>query len=225
MQTALLAQLLCSAIETIANQALSLSDKPANFAEKYQSSAMALNLAELGFTLEFRYIAPKLLVTSPEPSSPEQTISAQPIAQQTSAECTITTSLSTLNEIRSEHQLTELIKADKLDIVGDMKVAQQFIALAESIEIDWASAIEVHIGDVATHKLLSLLASAKRKLSFAKAQVSADMSEYLLHEQQLVVSAPELNHFTQAVASSEQSTEQLAKRVAVLTEKMAQLDH
>ncbi|REL28660.1 hypothetical protein DXX93_20215 [Thalassotalea euphylliae] len=215
MRTALLAQLLCSAIESIANQALSLSDKPVNFAEKYQSSAMALNLAELGFTLEFRYIASKLLVTSPEQTIPEQT----------SAECTITTSLSTLNKIRSEHQLTELIKADKLDIVGDMKVAQQFIGLAESIEIDWATAIEAHIGDVATHKLLSLAANAQRKLAFAKAQVSADMTEYVLHEQQWVVSASELRHFTQGVTSSQQSVEQLSQRVAALTEKMTQLDH
>ncbi|WP_448554124.1 ubiquinone biosynthesis accessory factor UbiJ [Thalassotalea montiporae] len=210
MRPALLAQLLCSAIETIANQAFALSEKPVTFAEKYQGKALAIDLKELGFSLQFQYISAKLLVTSPE---------------QPAADCTITTSLSTLNKIKSEYQLTELIKADQLDISGDMKLAQQFAALAESIEIDWGSAIEAHIGDVATHKLLSLVAKAKDKLNFAKAQISADMSEYLVFEQQLVVSAGELRHFNEGVKNNQQHAEQLAQRIDELSAKITKLNH
>lgn len=208
MRTVLLAQLLCSAVETIVNQALSLSEKPVAFADKYQGKALGITLQELGFSLQFQYVSTKLLVTSPE---------------QLAADCTITTSLSTLKKLKSEYQLTELIKAEQLDIAGDVKLAQQFAALAESIEIDWSNAIESHIGDVATHKLLGLVAKAKDKLGFAKAQISTDMTEYLVFEQQLVVSAGEFSHFRDNVNETHKSVNQLAQRLDDLSAKITKL--
>ena len=144
-------------------------------------------------------MALKLLVTSPE---------------QATAECTITTSLATLNKIRSEHQLIALIKADELDIDGDIKLAQQFAALAENIDIDWGSAIEAQVGDVAAHKLMTLAKKVKEKVSFATSQISADASEYVLHEQRLVVAAAELDRFAEQVTRSQTAIGQLEQRIS-----------
>ena len=201
------AQLLSSAIELIANRALTLSSQPVDFADKYQGKSLAVTLTELSFTLQFQYLAPKLLVTSPE---------------QSDADCTVITSLSTLNEIRSEHQLTELIKADKLDITGDIKIAQQFAALAESIDIDWPTALEAHIGDVTTYKLTSIGRKLADKLRFAKTQITSDASEYLIHEQRLVVTPAEMTRFSSGVQQSQSHLNQLEQRINALATRLAE---
>ena len=61
MAKIMLAQLVCSAIETIANQAFALSNKPIAFADKYQGQKLAIELSELGFTLQFQYIGTKII--------------------------------------------------------------------------------------------------------------------------------------------------------------------
>ena len=173
--------------------------------------SLLVSLTEIGFPLSFTVISTKVFVGAPEPSDSEQ------------HHCAINTSLKTLKLLKQEQQLTALIKEDKLAVDGDLKVAQSFAALFENIDIDWQSEIAKHLGDIPTYQLSQFVAAIKQKAGFAASQISADASEWLLHEQRLVVSSAELAHFNDSVNHVVKSADALETKIAQLSNKISAL--
>ena len=101
-----------------------------------------------------------------------------------------------------------------------LKIAQQFAAIAEHLDIDWQGELEKHIGDVATYKLSNLFSTIKSKLDFAREQIQADASEYLVHEKRLVVTASQINNFNLSVIHTADQVDELAARIDQLTQKI-----
>ncbi|MCH2055974.1 MAG: SCP2 sterol-binding domain-containing protein [Thalassotalea sp.] len=203
-------QLFCSVVESIANGAISLSPATKEKLPTLDEKRLAVHLQELGFSLVISQGQGKLLITSPS----EDAIIA---------DCTISTSVSALKELKNEQQLTALIKADKLDIEGDMKVAQQFASLADSFDIDWPAELEKHIGDIATHKLITLGKKASTKAEFVKTQISSDASEYVVYEQQLVVTQPEIQGWVEDIDEVTKQSATIEQQIAQLTERLSRL--
>ena len=197
MPQLMLQQVLCSSVEVVINKALALNSNDDNPLNTLEQKTLAIKLAELGFILCLSVNDSKVLVTK--------------LSER--ANCTITTSLATLKTLQQEQQITELIKQDKLALEGDIKVAQHFASLAESIDIDWQSEIAKHIGDVATYKLVQLGNKVKSKIDFANEQIQADASEYLVHEQGLAITQSQISHFSQAVTAVKQQTAHVENRI------------
>ena len=135
------------------------------------------------------------------------------------ADCTITTSIKSLNELKQGGSLTQLIKQDQLDIDGDIKVAQQYATFFESISFDIASELANQIGDVPTHLLSRIAKSGLKKVKFAKKQISEDATQWLVHERKWLATSFELNSFAKDVASVSQSFDQLDARLNKLVTK------
>ncbi len=187
----LLPQVATASLELIINKALSLNNKSLSFAAVAQKT-LTLELAELSFPLCFTVNnaanAAEIIVRS----------------QIESSDCTIKTSINTLKKLKANQSLTQLIKKDELDVSGDIKIAQQFANIAQSLEIDWQTELAKHLGDVPTHKLLQFGNKITKSLSATGKQLEADISEYLVHEKRLVVTSSQINAFnlqTKAVAS------------------------
>ena len=197
MPQLMLQQVLCSSVEVVTNKALALNSNGEEQLNALEQKTLAIKLAELGFILCLSVNDGKVLVTK--------------LSER--ADCTITTSLKTLKTLQKEQQITELIKQDKLDLEGDIKVAQHFAHLAENIDIDWQSELAKHIGDVATYKLTQLGHKVKGKLDFAAEQIQADASEYLVHEQGLAITQSQISHFSQAVTAVKQQTAHVENRI------------
>lgn len=197
----MLQQVLCSAVEKIINKALRLNINDNHALIALEQKTLAVKLSELGFPLCFSINNGTILVTK----------------LLDRANCTITTSIQTLKTLQQEQQLTELIKQDKLDIVGEINVAQKFSQLAENLEIDWQSELAKHIGDVATHKLTQLGKSLLNKASFAAEQIQTDASEYLIHEKKLLVTNSQIQTFNQHVQHVSAQTAALSLRIDKLT--------
>ena len=189
-------QLLCSMLEAIINKALSLSLNGTQGLYALEQKNLVVHLAELGFPLSFIVSNSKVLVTS---------LSENP-------DCAIHTSIKTLVALKNEHQLTDLIKQDKLDIIGDIKVAQHFASVAETLNIDWQSELAKHIGDIPTYKLTQFSKKVADKLGFAAKQIQADSSEWLVHEKRLVVTSSQIAAFNLQVSELDIRTETLADR-------------
>lgn len=192
----MLQQVMCAALEAIINKALSLNINSNDQLNSLEQKTLAIKLAELGFPLCLSIDEGTVLVTK--------------LIDR--ADCTVTTSIKTLQELKKEQQLTELIKQDQLDIEGDIKVAQYFASLAETLDIDWQTELAKHIGDIATHKLVQFSQLVKEKINFANGQIQADSSEYLVHEKRLVVTSSQINHFNLAVSAVQLQTEQVESR-------------
>ena len=204
----MLSQTLAASLEAIINKVLSLESVNGSL-EKLGQKTLTLVLAELGFPLSFT-------VTSSIGGN-DKMLLVNSLTE--GVDCTINTSIKTLRELQAKQQLTELIKQDKLDVTGDIKVAQQFASFAENIDIDWQSELAKHIGDVATHQLMKLSKKLSTKLNFARKQIQADASEYIVHEQRLVVTRNQIEEFNQSVNDVNLQAVELEARIAKLNKK------
>ncbi len=200
-------QALTAALEIIINKALSLDpDSQANL-EAINGRSLTVNLREFDFPLTFIAEQKSMLV----------------VANNTSEDCVLTTSLSTLGKLRQSSLITSLIKSGELDIEGDPKIAQQFARLGEQLSIDWEQQLAHRIGDVGAYKVHQLALSIGKKLQFAKQQISQDASEFLLHEQPMLVASHQQHDFTLAVTLLEQQTQELDARLTNLIEQADQI--
>jgi len=197
----MLQQAFTSSLELLINKTLSLNNNVALI--KLEQKTLTVALSELNFPISLSVNNGNVLVSG--------------LVER--ADCTIKTSLKTLQKLKAEQQLTELIKQDKLDLSGDIKVAQQFASLAENLNIDWQSELASHIGDVPTHKLVQLGKKVADKLQFATKQIKADASEYIVHEKRLVVTRGQIEQFNQQVSQISNQVDEIATRITNLSKQ------
>lgn len=198
-------QALSAVLEKIINKALALNINDNVQLGELAQKTITIKLAELGFDLCFTVENKSILVTGISERS----------------DCVLTASIASLIELQKNQQLTELIKQDKLDISGDLKVAQLFAGLFENITIDWQTELAEHIGDIPTYKLQQLALWLKNKMNFAASQVQADASEWLVHEKRLVVTSSQLDDFSKKVSDIAEEIKRLEQRIVALTDKVA----
>lgn len=198
-------QALSAALEKIINKALSLNINDNVQLGELTQKTITIHLAELGFELCFTVENEHILVTGITERS----------------DCELSTSIATLIELQKNQQLTELIKQNKLDIQGDLKVAQLFASVFENITIDWQTELAEYIGDIPTYKLQQLGLWLKDKLNFTANQVKADATEWLVHEKRLVVTSSQINDFSAKVSTIVEDLQQVERRIAALTDKLA----
>lgn len=197
-------QVLSSALEKIINQALTLNLNANHDLASLNEKTLTVTLAELGFPLCFNIMNNIVYVNGNNANS----------------DCTINTSLKSLWQLKQSQQLTELIKQDKLNLQGDIKIAQLFASLFENIDIDWQSEIAKHIGDIPTYQLSQLFNVVKKKASFAAKQIPSDASEWLIHEKRLVVTNAELSQFHHTVNGITEEITSVNNRINALSKKI-----
>ena len=203
-------QLLAGAIEIAVNQALAKGKADTEKLTKLNGKSLAVVLAEFNRPLVLTCCDRKLLVTSPT-------------KQELQADCIIQTSVKSLIQLKSEHSLTQLIKTEQLDIEGDIKIAQLYAACFESLSIDWHSELELHLGDIATYKLIQLFNTVSAKLQFAKQQITSDASEWLIHEKRLAASKQEISRFASQVDQLTEQTHAVSDTINQLESRIQSL--
>ena len=197
-------QLLSGFIEQVANALIARASLENKLLEALEQQTLCIKLSELDFPLCLTISDKQLVVSN--------------ITER--VDCTISTSLSSLQLLQKEQQLTELIKQDKLDIDGDIKVAQRFASIAQSISFDWPTELSKYIGDVPTYKLEQFHVWLSKKFNFAKQQIESDASEWLTHEAQLLVTLPEISQFSQQVQEAKSAISALEARINNMTEQV-----
>ena len=196
----MLQQAFYSSLELMINKVLSLNTSQVDL-KNLEQKTLTITLSELKFPISLSVNNNKIIVSG--------------LTER--ADCTVDTSIKTLQRLKAEQQLTELIKQGHLDLTGDIKVAQQFTTLAENLNIDWQSELAAHIGDMPTHKLIQLGKRINNKLQFAGNQIKADASEYIVHEKRLVVTRSQINTFNQQVSQISAHVDDLSARIDALT--------
>lgn len=196
-QQLMFAQALSAVIEKLCNQALVYNLHGTRALAALNEKTLTVKLAELGFPINFAISAEKINVTSGESAS----------------DCCITASVKTLFALKEQQKLTDLIKQNQLDIDGDIKIAQRFADIASSFDIDWRTEFAKRIGDIPTYKLGQLGTVFANKLNFARQQIQADASEWLIHEKNILVTKSEVSYYYQDVEQVFNEVEQLSERI------------
>ncbi len=202
----LLPQALTAALELVINKALLLNRNTNLPIQALIGKTLSLDLAELSFPLSFTVNSQaKILLSSLTELS----------------DCTVTTSVNTLKKLKAEQQITQLIKQGELDVIGDVKIAQQFAVVAQSLAIDWQTELAEHIGDVPTHKILQFGNTVTQAVGKHASQLQTDFGEYIVNEKRLVATKSQVKLFNQQVTDVSEEVDRINSRVNELFSQLS----
>jgi ubiquinone biosynthesis protein UbiJ len=203
-------QLVLSVIELSVNQLLSLDTKTPQRLAKLKGKQLAIVLKELDntFVVAFSDRIDLLL--------PEQ----QGATQELTWDCKITLSVMSLKELQDPSRITQLIKQDKLDVQGDMQIAQDFSALVKELDIDWEEHVSRYTGDVFAHNLVKVGKQIHDGAKIQLDKLAKILSQGALEEKNIAAPAIAVTHFADQVHQTRADVERLQSRIDILTGKL-----
>jgi len=136
-------------------------------------------------------------------------------------ECRIKLSLSTLSELKDSRQITRLIREHKLDLEGDMHIAQRVSSLFQELNIDLEEVLSQKIGDVAAYQLVKTAKQAKVDVKKQLHMFSDTVAAALIDEKKLAAHKLQVMHYGDQVTEVRDAVERLNARVQRL-ENMTQ---
>ncbi|HBW97661.1 MAG TPA: ubiquinone carrier protein [Pseudoalteromonas sp.] len=114
-----------------------------------------------------------------------------------SAECMISADIDTLMALKDPAMLTQLIRQDKLDLQGDLNVAQAYSAAFSGLDIDWPEQLSHYIGDAPAQQLYIQLNALHSKERKARQQISTALTSLCQDELAVTIHPLELEQFKQ----------------------------
>lgn len=114
-------------------------------------------------------------------------------------DCQLALNLTVLPELRQQANLTQLIKADKLALEGDIQLAQQFSALLSGLKPDVEEKLSQYTGDIVAHTLVSGVKTGARMIRQEAERRQRDLAEVITEEWKLAPQALEIAHFANQV--------------------------
>jgi ubiquinone biosynthesis accessory factor UbiJ len=199
------AQLLNTAIEKLLNQLLRLDPDSPRRLVPLAGKQLAVTLKEFPWPLIFAFSEQVDLLSGEQANE-----NSPPI------DCHISLSLESLQAMQDSSQISQLIKQDKLQLEGDIHVAQHFSALLKDLHIDWEEILSQYVGDVVAHQSFysarTLFDQAQAKMT----QFSAMFAEAAIEEKGLAAHPVAVDKFCAQVSELRSDTERLAARLARL---------
>ncbi|MEJ6474261.1 ubiquinone biosynthesis accessory factor UbiJ [Pseudoalteromonas piscicida] len=200
----MLASLLGAVVETALNTGLQLSNELDSALSKGQHKVLSIEIRDLHTRLAITYTGINIHVLCPFDGI---------------ADCSISADLATLLELKDPSQLTALIRQDKLDLDGDLALAQLYSNALATLDIDWAEHLAKYLGDGPAQMVIDSL----RKLAGRAQQDTQIIKKTLtaLFQDELEV-APhplEFQHFKQQIRAVSSQAESLEQRINSLLKK------
>lgn len=134
-------------------------------------------------------------------------------------DCFLSLNLSVLPELREQANITDLIKQDKLDLRGDIQLAQKFAQLLKDCKPDIEEWLSRLTGDVVAH---SVVQGAKNVSGFLKKQAckqQSHLAQVLTEEWQIAPPPLEIAYFCDQVDTLASQADRIEKQLNQLLEK------
>ncbi|SNY78119.1 SCP2 domain-containing protein [Enterobacter sp. CC120223-11] len=135
------------------------------------------------------------------------------------ADCTVTTRIGVLPQLRNRQQLTTLIKSGDLEVQGDLQVVQNVVALADLAEFDPAELLAPYTGDIAAEGVSKVLRGGAKFLQRGLQRQQRYVSEVITEEWRMAPGSLEIAWFAEESAAVVRATEALTKRLEKLEGK------
>lgn len=133
-------------------------------------------------------------------------------------DCAIQTDLASLRLLRDPSQLTRLIKADALQIDGDIQVAQQYSHFFQQLSPDWQQALSGYVGDAPAHKIALSLQQAQAYINSKTAALGQMGTELAQDELKVSPARTELAQFSDTVSQLSARVDKLQQQIKALQE-------
>ena len=190
----LVPQLICATLEKVLHKVVAMDPASPALLQKVQGKQLALQLQELPWRFVLSATADSLLLNQ----------------HNEKVDCVIVTDLTTLQKLNDPSQLTRLIKQDKLQIEGDLQVAQQFSSLLQHLNPDWEQQLSQWLGDALAHKVAIAIKQLQLYIQTQLQQLEQAAVELAQDELALSPTQAEMNQFSRDVS-------QLQARLDVLS--------
>ena len=177
------AQLFTAGLEAVMNKVLAFDEQSQQRLKPLNGKQLRVELNELPWPLTFVF-------------SQRIDVLAEADSQ---ADCMMRMSMQTLPQLQDSSQLTQLIQDRKLELIGDIHVAQSFSVLLKELDIDWEQQLANYTGDVVAHQSVQWVKQARSSFVSHLDSVLNTLSEGALQEKRLAVPAPEVEQFNQQV--------------------------
>lgn len=135
------------------------------------------------------------------------------------ADCTVTTRIGVLPQLRNRQQLTALIRSGDLEVQGDLQVVQNFVALADLAEFDPAELLAPYTGDIAAEGVSKVLRGGAKFLQRGLQRQHRYVSEVITEEWHMAPGSLEVAWFAEESAAVARAAEALTKRLEKLEGK------
>tara|TARA_R110002126_G_scaffold43555_14_gene124901 strand:- start:1476 stop:2084 length:609 start_codon:yes stop_codon:yes gene_type:complete len=184
MFSALLPQFLCASAERLCHSLINMDNGATARMQKLQGKQLAFTVREFNYRIVLTAGTDRLLFNQ----------------HNEAVDCAITTDLASLRQLRDASQLTRLIKADALQIEGDIHVAQQYSYFLQSLDPDWQEALSGYVGDAMAHKIAISFRQLQQYLSNKAALLDNTATMLAQDELLLTPTSLELQQFSQQVS-------------------------
>ena len=198
----LLPQLLCAVAEKTMARLIAMDPHAAGRLSRLHGKQLSFRLREWPVTLVLSASARGILFNQHDETT----------------DCAIATDLASLRLLRDPSQLTRLIKADALQIDGDIQVAQQYSHFFQQLDPDWQQTLSAYVGDAAAHKIALSLKQIHQYLSNKTSALQQLGTELAQDELQLTPTATEMAQFSSAVSELAAKADVMQQQLQALQE-------
>ena len=172
-----------SLVERILNQALKLDPNVAQKLNTVKQQRLLVEVRDWQQTIQVVFADEKLHLYAADNSD--------------YSDCMISADIDTLVALKNPAMLTQLIRQDKLDLQGDLNIAQAYSGAFSGLDIDWPEQLSSYIGDAPAQQLYLHFMSLKRHGSKINAQLSTTLTSLFQDELAVTIHPLELAQFKQ----------------------------
>lgn len=132
------------------------------------------------------------------------------------ADCTVITSTDQLKQLSDASQLTKLIREDKLELEGDLAIAQGFSALLMDNNIDWQKALAKYVGDGMAYRIVEKVENLARLFNNKSTDANYTLSSLMTDELKVAPTAAEVADFSTQVDDISAQVDRLSSQLTQL---------
>lgn len=132
------------------------------------------------------------------------------------ADCTVITSTDQLKQLSDASQLTKLIRQEKLELEGDLAIAQGFSALLMDNNIDWQKALAKYVGDGMAYRIVEKVENLARLFHNKSTDANYTLSSLMTDELKVAPTAAEVADFSTQVDDISAQVDRLSSQLTQL---------
>lgn len=199
------AQLVGEVIERIVNPLIKLDPGTYQRLAVLQGKQLRVNLAELPFAVVLAFAEDISVLTLAKSEHGEY-------------DCEVQLTVDVLSQLKDSSQIPQLIQQKKLQLQGDITVAQDVSLLINKLEIDWEEQLSSYVGDIAAHQLFQIGRTLKQKADDVLTDMTRMLSEGAVEEKKIAAPAIAVSHYCNQVTELRSDVARLEARLTRISD-------
>ncbi|MFC3034279.1 SCP2 domain-containing protein [Pseudoalteromonas fenneropenaei] len=131
-------------------------------------------------------------------------------------DCWVSADFATLASLQDPSQLTLLIRQERLDLEGDLHLAQSYSKVFANLHIDWPEQLSHYIGDAPAQQLWQLLQQGRSHATVQHGLFTQTLTQLCQDELKVAIHPLELQQFTSLTRTLKAQVDKLEQRIEAL---------